>query len=324
MIFAYPLAFLFVPACFLLFALRTRQTSAVLYSHVALLEGVPVSWRIRLRTPCLWTLSLLTLGLLTVAAARPQRVTTIAMPRQARNVMLSIDVSNSMREPDFETRFGYMRRMEGVKEVVARFVEARHDERIGLVIFGHTGYLQSPLTMDHGLIAELVSSLEPGIAGDGTAIGDGLGLSIKRVSEIEGSAKTVILLTDGDNNSGELDPLQTAKIAKDLGIKVHTIGIGMENNRRTRRVPFSFTGSAEYDEKTLKAIAETTGGVFFNAGSIDKLSEVYAEIDKLEQTDQDEPERQIVDELFVNYALGAFVAYLLYLLLSKTTFLKLP
>ncbi len=227
-----------------------------------------MSLRLRLRTPVLLALELVAITTLTVAAARPQRVTIIEQPNLARNIMLVIDASNSMSGEDFPTKFGTTSRMEGVKTVVAEYVRSRRGDRVGLVVFGNTSYLQSPLTNDTLLVEKLVEQLQPRMAGDGTAIGDGLGLALKRLRDVEARSKAIILMTDGVNTAGQVSPLKAAQIAKDLGIQIHTIGIGT-GTVTLGQDPFGgLLGTtagpkAEFDEATLKEIAKMTGGVYY-------------------------------------------------------------
>jgi Ca-activated chloride channel family protein len=267
------------------------------------------------------------LAAITVAAARPQHVTISTSPYAARNIVLALDISRSMSTDDFQSRSGNISRLEGVKQVVDQFIEARAQDRLGLVVFGSNAYLQSPLTLDHNVLQDLVSRLDVGIAGDGTAMGDGLGLSLKRIQEIEGSSKAVILLTDGVSNAGHVNPLKAAKVAKELGVKVHTIGIGSSSTISTVQRGFftqQLMAQAEFDEATLQQIADITGGVYFNANSIEGLEKVYAQIDKLERSENTEPERRVVEELFMPYASAALLLYLLYVALARTVFLKVP
>ncbi|MBN8548035.1 MAG: VWA domain-containing protein [Deltaproteobacteria bacterium] len=325
--FAYPWAFLFPVMLSYFLMVRRRPAQAVLTPSASLLEGATPSLRLRLRTPILGILSFLFVIFLSIAAARPQKLTMLNSPYEARNIMLSIDISRSMSTDDFASKRGNISRMQGVKTVVSQFVTERGEDRIGLVVFGSSAFLQSPLTLDHKLLSEIVDHLEVGLAGDGTAIGDGLGLSLKRIQDLPGESKAVILLTDGVSNSGHVNPIKAAKVAKDLGVKVHTIGIGSADTIGSLQGGF-FSGQlraqAEFDEATLKEIANITGGVYFNAGSIDGLTKVYDQIDRLDRTDAEEPQRQVVEEYFVEYAAAAFVCYLLYLLLARSVFLKVP
>jgi len=330
MSFAFP-AFLVAPLVYIFFRLlaRKNQTESVAAPSIGILRDVPRSLRLRLRSPTLRTLEALTILLLTVAAARPQRVTIVEQPKLARNIMLVIDASNSMSGEDFPTKLGLTSRMEGVKTVVAEYVRSRHGDRVGLVVFGNTSYLQSPLTSDTLLVEKLVEQLQPRMAGDGTAIGDGLGLALKRLRGVEGKSKAIILMTDGVNTAGQVSPLKAAQIAQEFDIQIHTIGIG-SGSIALGQGPFgSLLGgragpTAEFDESTLKEIARLTGGVYFNASSLEGFQEVYRQIDALAQTEGSQPERPIVHELFTPWAVAGLISLALSLLLQSTIFRRIP
>ncbi len=327
-VFCYPII-LAAPIVLFIAALFVRQKkNAALFPNIDLLRKTGTSWRIKLRAIILPLLAAGFIIFLSLAAARPQRITIIQQPYESRNLFLTLDISPSMGAEDFKAGSGVLPRLVAVKKVVAEFIKARPYDRIGLVVFGGKAYLQSPLTLDHQVILQLVDRLDVGMAGDGTALGDGMGLSLKRMEDIEKGAKAIILLTDGVSNAGQVNPLKAAKVAKDLGVKIHTIGIGTDQPV-SRQFPASIFGQAmptqsEYDEKTLKQIAEITGGTFFNASDIKGLKEVYAQIDKLEKTAREEPEKRIPEELFYKYALIALLCFLGYTILTNTVFLKVP
>jgi len=330
MSFALPAAFA-IPVIYLMLRMISRAGApeSVAAPSSRLLQTLPVSVRLRLRTPVLLCLEAITIALLTIAAARPQSVTIVEQPTLARNIMLVIDTSNSMSGEDFPTQLGKTSRMEGVKTVVAEYVHSRRGDRVGLVVFGNTSYLQSPLTSDTLLVEKLVEQLQPRMAGDGTAIGDGLGLALKRLRDVEGRSKAIILMTDGVNTAGQVSPMKAAQIAKEFGIQIHTIGIG------TGSVPLGQGGfggliapqmsqTAEFDEATLKEIAQLTGGVYFNATSLEGFKDVYRQIDELDQTQANQPQRPIVHELFAPWALGGLITLLISLILQATAFRRLP
>lgn len=210
MTFAYPWLLL-IPLLFFVVRLAMRPPRATApFPSATFLGSLPKSLRARLCEPTLFLLAAVAVCS-SIAAARPQRVTVIEAPQRARNIMLVIDASNSMSAEDFPTSFGYASRMEGVKRAVAEYVRSRKSDRIGIVVFGETGYLQCPLTTDTSLVENLVQSLYPRMAGDGTAIGDGLGLALKRLRDVEGASKAVILMTDGVNTAGRVSPLKASR-----------------------------------------------------------------------------------------------------------------
>jgi Ca-activated chloride channel family protein len=330
MTFAFPYIVV-LPLLYLAVRLARRANSAtsIKAPSVSLLHELPVSFRLKLRTPVLLLLEALALTALTVAASRPQKISILDQPERGRNIMLVIDASNSMSGEDFPTALGMTSRMEGVKTVVAEYVRSRRQDRVGLIVFGNTSYLQSPLTSDVLLVENLVQQLQPRMAGDGTAIGDGLGLALKRLRDIEGSSKAIILITDGVNTAGQVTPLKAAQIAKELGIQIHTIGIGSGSTPLGGRALGGILGAggqvmAEFDENTLKEIARLTKGVYFNATSLEGFKEIYRQIDALSETEQDQPAKPIVHELFMPWALLALVAFLLSISLQATIFRRFP
>jgi len=330
MSFAYPWLLL-LPVLYIFIRVTSKRASqAAPFSSAILLRQLPVSVRLRLRQPVLWILMLLSVTALSVAAARPQKITLLEQPRQGRNIMLVVDASRSMLAQDFPMSLGHASRMDGVRAVVSEYVRNRRNDRVGLIVFGQAAYLQSPLTSDTALVEELVQGIRPGMAGDGTAIGDGLGLALKRLKEVKDGSKAIILMTDGVNNAGQVSPLKAARVAKDLDIQVHTIGIGagtapiIDPQRLTGMMGIGVGQMAEFDETTLRSIATETGGIYFNASSFEGFKEVYRQIEKLTQTDIEQPDRTVVEELFWKYALIGALSYLLALLLNATIFMRVP
>ena len=323
--FAFPIGLLYA---ILRLLPRKRPIESVSCGNASFFSKLPVSARVRLRTPTLSTLEAITIIGLTLAAARPQKATIIEQPNLGRNIMLVVDVSRSMEAEDFPTGFGKTSRMDGVKTVVAEYVRTRQSDRVGLIVFGNTAYLQSPLTTDTQLVEGLVNGLQPGMAGDGTAIGDGLGLALKRLKDTQDSSRAIILMTDGVNTAGQVSPLKAAAIAKELGVQVHTIGIGTGKALLGRQAFGGLLGGpaqmADFDETTLREMATMTGGVYFNATSLDGFKDVYRQIDKLSETEQQQPQKPIVEELFAPYALAALIALLISLTLQATCFRRVP
>lgn len=315
--FAYPWALATPLLLGLLRVLRRSRVEAVVYSDTRILEDGVVTWRTTLRRPLLFLTGSLAVVLLAIAAARPQRVLYIPEKREARNIMVALDISRSMARRDFQTRFGWTTRLDAVKEVVSEFIKQRAGDRIGLVVFGSTAYLQAPLTFDHQLVSEFVQSLRVGLAGDETAIGDGLGLCLKRMQALPEKSQAVILLTDGLHNAGQVNPRQAGRVARALGITVHTVGIGDYaggvNEGRRREAAAG-----------LRRIARVTGGEYFEASDLDGLAEVYRSIDALERSPSEDPLRRITEELFEPYAVGALACYAFYLVLAYWVFLRVP
>jgi len=228
---------------------------------------------------------------LILAAARPQWTgEPITLPQSGRDLMLAVDISGSMATEDMAVNGKFIDRLTVVKAVVGAFIEARQGDRTGLVLFGTNAYLQAPLTFDLKSVNRLLTEAPVGIAGGKTAIGDAIGLAVKRLRLRPQEDKVIILLTDGANNVGEVAPAKAAELAAFDKIKIYTIGVGADE----MRMPSLFGSlgrmtnpSADLDEETLKRVATTTKGKYFRAKDTAKLQEIYALIDELEPIDQD-------------------------------------
>jgi Ca-activated chloride channel family protein len=238
-----------------------------------------------------WPLVLAALAwlLLVTATSRPQWLgEPIALPVSGRDLMLALDLSESMRETDFQIQGQSVDRLVASKWVARDFIERREGDRIGLVLFGEQAYLQTPLTFDRETVLTMLDEAEIGLAGPSTAIGDAIGLAIKRVRNNKDGNRVLILMTDGANTAGEVDPLQAAELAARQGLTIYTIGIGADEMMvrslfGSRRV----NPSADLDEKTLRAIAEKTGGQYFRARDTAGLAAIYALLDELEPVERD-------------------------------------
>lgn len=315
-----------IPLAALLYALLRRDSRAALAPSLTLVRQLPPTLRLRIRTPVLALLTSTVLALLAIASSRPQRISVVESSTKRRNLVLALDISRSMSAVDFASGQQQLSRISAVKRVVRKFIDARSEDRIGVVVFGSKAFVQAPLTLDHALINELVSDLSVGIAGDGTAIGDGLGLALKRLKDFPSNSSTVILLTDGASNSGQIEPQQAAEIAKAAGIKVHTIGIGSDTGVLSPGMFGLLQGAqkAEFDEESLKHIAEATGGTYFNARNLAGLIQVYEQIDQLERTSHEDPQQRVVDERFAPLCLAALLGYVAVLLCSRVWLLRVP
>lgn len=243
-----------------------------------------------------WRLLALTLGwaLLLSALARPQFIgDPVNLPTTGRDLMLAVDISGSMATEDMEVDGDFVERLAVVKAVIANFAQARVGDRIGLVLFGTNAYLQAPLTFDVKSVNRLLIEAPVGIAGGKTAIGDAIGLAVKRLRQRPQQEKVLILLTDGANNVGEVEPKIAAELAARDTIRIYTIGVGADEMRvpgLLGRISGRTTNpSADLDEDTLKAISQVTGGRYFRARDPRALMEIYAIIDQLEPVEQ-EPE----------------------------------
>ena len=238
--------------------------------------------------PSLALLTLIWLACL-LAASRPQWIgEPIALPISGRDLLLAVDISGSMEVEDMEVRGSLIDRLSVVKAVVGDFVERRSGDRLGLILFGDHAYLQTPLTFDRQTLNTLLQEALIGFAGKGTAIGDAIGLGVKRLKDKDENSRVIILLTDGANTAGEVEPLKAAELAAAYGVKIYTIGVGADEILRRslfgmRRV----NPSADLDETTLRAIAAQTGGQYFRARNPKELAQIYATLDLLEPVSQD-------------------------------------
>lgn len=235
---------------------------------------------------------------LLVATARPQSFgEPVGVPVSGRDLMLCIDISGSMREADLYAGNTRATRMAVVKQVARDFVARRAGDRIGLVMFGSQAYVQTPLTRDHETVQHFLSEAAVGLAGRSTAIGDAIGLAVKRLRDRPDAAKVIILLTDGENSAGVIEPLQAARLAAQSNIRIHAIGVGADAQTGLFNAPFGGPRS-ELDEATLRAISDATGGQYFRARNQQELANIYREIDRLEPTDEQGNEFRPLIELF--------------------------
>ncbi|RIJ99455.1 MAG: aerotolerance regulator BatA [Candidatus Brocadia sp.] len=270
------------------------------------------------------------LVLLVIALSRPQygneqtKVVT-----EGIDIVLTVDVSGSMLAEDFEIGGQRYNRLHVIKPVVKDFIQKRTNDRIGLVVFAGRPYTQCPLTLDYGMLLQLLEKAQIGMVEDGTAIGSALGSSIERLKDTRAKSKVIILLTDGRNNAGEIDPFTAAEIARTFGIKIYTIGAGTKGlapfpavdifgNRVMKQVKI------DIDDDALKEIAKITGGNYYRATDTESLREIYHQIDKLEKTESEVTQYTEYNELFHYFLLPAFGLLLVELGLTKTKLRKLP
>ena len=244
---------------------------------------------------------LLTLAWATLlaATARPQSFgEPIGVPVTGRDLMLGIDISGSMREADIYAGNRRATRMAVVKQVAKDFVSRRTGDRVGLIMFGSQAYVQTPLTHDHETVQHFLNEAVVGLAGRSTAIGDAIGLAVKRLRDRPDTSRVLVLLTDGENSAGVIEPVAAARLAATSGIRIHTIGVGADPRGGVFNVPFGNRRS-ELDETTLRAISDETGGQYFRARNQQELASIYREIDRLEPTELDIDEFRPLRELFV-------------------------
>lgn len=269
------------------------------------------------------------LFLMVLALARPQggnvqRVVT----SPGVDILMVIDTSGSMQAMDFTLGDERATRLDVARQVMREFVDGREQDRIGLVAFGEEAFLQCPTTVDYGVLSASLGALELRMAGDGTAIGNGIGTAIEGLRELPGRSKVIVLLTDGENTTGVLDPEQAARAAATYGIKIHTIGIGTEG-----KAPFLADGpfgqhlvyqEVHLDEALLRTLAEVTGGRYFRADSTDKMREIWRIIDEMEKVEVDVREFTDFHELAPFFLLPALIVLFLDFVLRATWLRTIP
>ncbi|MGN7919149.1 vWA domain-containing protein [Lysobacter sp. 22409] len=222
-------------------------------------------------------------ALLCIAAARPQQLGEAVQPPQAgRDMMLALDLSGSMSEPDMALNDAPVDRLTAAKAVLADFLDRRVGDRIGLIVFGRRAYVLTPLTLDRDTVRDQLKDSVVGLAGQETAIGDAVGLAVKRLREQPSGQRVLILLTDGVNTAGALDPNKAAELARDHQVRIHTIAFGGDGSLSLFGFKIAVPGGDPLDETSLRAIAQTTGGRFFRARDTAELAGIYAEIDRIE------------------------------------------
>lgn len=337
------------PAFFLLLLLlpilawwagRMGPEAAVRFSSISLVKGISQNRHSR-PGQFLFGLRLLALAALIVALARPQigRMND-STEAEGIDIVVTLDLSGSMRALDLSTRDDIVTRLDAAKRVVDSFIDKRTYDRIGLVAFAANAYVVSPLTLNHDWLKRNLKRLELGeIDGSGTAIGTALGASANRLRDHEARSRIIILLTDGENNAGTLSPIAAAEVAKTLGVKVYTIATGKkgrvpipETDRNGRIVRDNqgapvYRGRSDisnYDETELTQIAELTGGRFFNATQDGDLERIYDEIDELETTEIELRSYSTFTELFVWPASLGLLLLALEQLLRNTRYRRLP
>ncbi|KXO13012.1 VWA domain-containing protein [Moritella sp. JT01] len=264
----------------------------------------------------IWPLILMWLCLV-IASARPMWIgEPQSIPQQGREMMLAVDLSGSMQIEDMQINNRMVDRLSLVKNVVADFIKQRKGDRVGLIFFADNAYLQAPLTFDLKTVSGYMQQAVLGLVGEQTAIGEGIGLALKRFDAADNPQKVLILLTDGQNNAGEVKPLEAAKFAQEQGVKIYTIGVGADAYyKRTLFGNQKVDPSRDLDEATLKTIAIQTGGQYFRARDASSLAAIYTELDKLEPVEQAQQQFRPQTDLFhwplsIALLLSIFACYL--------------
>lgn len=309
---------------------RLSKSKGVFFSLSALPKNLSSSRKLYERMLVTNTLRVVCFISLVIALARPQTETSYSeVEASGRDIFIAMDTSGSMNALDFRIDGKRVDRLTALKKVVNDFIDARKGDRLGLVVFGTEVFTQCPLTLDHGVLKDLVSSLEVGMAGDGTALGDGLVVAVKRLKDIPAESRVIVLVTDGVKTAGSLEPEVAAEIAKKEGIKVYTIGIG-----GNKPAPFKVMGMfgipqmeyrpVELDEKTLREMAESTGGKYFNAEKTEALEEIYQQISKLEERVEKTFEYHDYEEHYFFFLILGLLTFLIHELAAATRYLIVP
>ena len=311
---------------------RWGQSASFLYSSVDLVRpvaGLKKSWAGRILSALRW----LALAVFIVALAQPRLVKGETQVKASGiDIVVAIDLSGSMASLDFEEGGQRVNRIDMARRVLSKFIDGRPNDRIGLVVFAAEAFIAAPLTLDHDFLQANLARLKLGVINeDRTAIGSAMMAALNRLRDIQSKSKIIILMTDGQNNSGKVSPLTAADVAQTLNVKVYTIGIGIRGMAPMPVGKDPFTGQvitrpmpADVDEDTLQKIADKTGGKYYRADSADMMRRIYAEIDSFEKTEVEVKKFEHFDELYRPVGLGGLALLLLEITLSQTVWRKLP
>lgn len=321
--FAWPLSLLALPlpllAAWLPRAAEAGGSALRLPYYAALTamagEGRAVRSRLRL------VLAIVAWLLLVAAALRPQFIgDPVQLPISGRDLLLAVDISGSMETQDMQLGRQVTDRLTAVKAVAGEFIERRQGDRLGLILFGDQAYLQAPLTFDRDTVRTLLNEAAIGLAGKRTAIGDAIGLAVKRLRDQPQQNRVMILLTDGANTAGSVDPQRAAELAATEGVRVYTIGVGADTMTVRSLFGTRQVRNTELDEAVLVDIADKTGGRYFRARDIEGLEEIYQLLDELEPASEDEETFRPVQELYMWPLATALLLSMLIAVASSTLF----
>lgn len=307
---------------------RRRRPAGLRFPSQELISGIPSSWKVRCSSLPFY-LRLCSLALFCVALAGPRTLLEeTPHATEGIDIVLAIDASGSMAAEDFRMSGRRVNRLAVVKSVVDDFIDARQNDRIGIVVFAGQAYTASPLTTDHSWLKANLERIDLNMMEDGTAVGSALASSLARLKKSPAKSRVVVLLTDGMNNAGKVDPLTAAQAARAMGVRVYTIGAGTKG---LVPYPVDFWGRKIYrdvkidiDEETLNKIAGMTDGKYFRATDTESLRKIYREIDDLEKTEITQAGYREYKELFGRPLIAGLVLLFLEVLLSHTLFLRLP
>jgi len=317
------LLLLMIPAIVWYILKRKKRYATLLVSNTFAFQGLKRSWKDRLEhIP--FILKMLAFGFIVLVLARPQSTNSWQnVSTEGIDIVLALDISSSMLAEDLKPN-----RLEAAKNVASAFISGRPNDNIGLVVFSAESFTQCPLTTDHAVLLNLFGGIQSGMIEDGTAIGLGLANSVSRIKDSKAKSKVIILLTDGSNNRGDIDPITAAEIAKTFGIRVYTIGVGTKGQAP---YPFQTAYGVQYqnidvviDEQPLRQIASITGGEYYRATNNSKLKTIYEQIDKLEKTKMKVQEYSKKNEEYRIFGLIALLLLLAEIVLRNTVLRRLP
>ncbi len=318
--FAWPWAFILLPLPYLVYRFAppalAAEEAALWVPQLSRFGLARHEQSLAVRSKLYKLLVLLCWLLLVIACARPQWLgDPVDFPVSGRDLLLAVDLSGSMETADFELRGQAVQRIDALRVIADDFIQRRTGDRVGLILFADQPYVQAPLTFDLSTVRILLGEAAIGMAGKQTAIGDAIGLALKRTTADEAKQRVLILMTDGANTAGQLTPQKAAELAAKQGLKIYTIGIGADE-MQVRNFFFSQTvnPSADLDEKTLTAIAEQTGGRYFRAHNTAELEQIYQMLDQLEPAEREQDRYRPVSDLFywpLGLALGGALLMLL-------------
>lgn len=325
--FAYPIVLILllaIPAlAYWYWKKKEKITPDVSFSSLQIFGKAPVTLKEKLAHIPNY-IRLLALALLIIAAARPQSFSSGEnIYTEGIDIAMVLDISGSMLAEDFKPN-----RLEAAKKVIDEFIKGRTVDKIGLVIFSGESFTQCPLTIDYSVLRNLLKDIQMGMIEDGTAIGNAIANGVNRLKDSKAKSKVMILLTDGVNNAGHIDPLTSAQIAQKFGIRIYSIGVGTIGHAPYPfQTPFGVRYQmvpVEIDENILKQIAETTGGKYFRATNNRKLAQIYEEIDRLEKTRVEVTSYRNAKELYFGWALSGLLLLFAEVGLSKLYLRRLP
>ena len=312
---------LLIPVLLYLF-LRKRKKAALDFSNISVIRAAGLKETIKGKIGRYIILAGLILFCL--ALARPQLLDqSLSLKREGIDIALVLDVSGSMRSVDFEPS-----RLEAARETMDKFIRERSQDRISLVIFAGTAYTRIPLTLDHNILRASLQEVDvTSVNQDGTAIGMGISVALNRLKKSEAESKVVVLVTDGVNNAGSIDPLTAARLASEMGVRIYTIGVGTDETI----MPVYIMGQKRYqryagglDEELLQEIAETTGGKYYRARDPEALDKIFKEINRLEKTRFERDNFQQYRELAYPLILAGLFLILIGLFLDRYYFIRIP